>query len=122
MKKSEYHRTKPVQISDHWTCVRSQGDGSVCGNPGGTERGIYIDSDVDIAELPAITANAVIKIPSVCTASSPIEVDEVILRWVFGKNVHPVFRVLHLPDPPNTINHAVMEPEQWVSRGRKEVL
>jgi hypothetical protein len=78
--------------------------------------------NVDVAKLSTISSDAIIQIPRINPTRCPVQIDEVISRWVLRKDIHPVLGVLHLPNPPDAVDHAVMEPKEWITRGREEVL
>ena len=78
--------------------------------------------NIDIAELATIPSNAIIQIPRIHLTRRPIQVNEVVLGRILRQNVHAVFGILHLPDPPDAVHHAVVEPEDRVAWRREEVL
>ena len=80
-----------------------------------SQRYVLVILDIDVAELPTSPPNAIIQIPRVLSVGSPVQVNEVILRGSLGQNIHAVLGILHLPNPPDSVDHAMMEPEDWVS-------
>lgn len=66
---------------------------------------------VDVTKLSTHAADTVQQVPSISPVCCPIEINIVVFRRRVRKYVHPLFRVLHLPDPPYSVNHAMMEPE-----------
>lgn len=73
---------------------------------------LRIKSDVDVAKLATVPSDTIVQIIGVCLfGANPIQIDHVIFWWIFWQDTHPFLRVLHLPDPPDTIYHTVMEPE-----------
>jgi transposase InsO family protein len=31
-----------------------------------------------------------------------------------GDNLHAILQILHLPDSPHSVNHAMQEPQRWI--------
>lgn len=61
----------------------------------------------------------VIRLRSLCC---PLQINGIIDRSVTGQNTHAVIGILHLPNPPDSIDHAVVEIENGVTWRGEEVL
>lgn len=78
--------------------------------------------DVNIAELALVSSDGVHQVPSIGATGRPIKVYVIILSWVFREHIHTIFGILHLPDPPDAVDHAVVKPEERVTGRAEEVL
>lgn len=77
---------------------------------------------INVAKLSISTTDRVKQVPCVYLGRSPVEANEIVLCRLFGQNVHPILRALHLLDPLDTVDYAVMKPKDWISRGGVKVL
>lgn len=78
--------------------------------------------NIYITKLPIHPTNVAHQIPSFRRWSRPLKIHGIVLWRILSKNIHAIVGVLHLPNPPYSIDHSVMEIEYWITGGRKEIL
>jgi len=83
---------------------------------------LHSNSVINIAQLSTVASNVVHHVPSLRAWHEPAEFDRVSRSRIARQHIHALRRILHLPDPPDAINHAVMEMENRVAWRRIEVL
>jgi hypothetical protein len=78
--------------------------------------------DIDVTKIAIVPSNRIHHIPCLGFWGRPLQIDSVSLARISRENIHSVFGVLHLPNPPDSIYHTMMEVEDGVTWRRVEVL
>ena len=73
------------------------------------------ESNIDKTKLPIITSNVIIQVVSLRNLSREPKVHGIGGRGIRRQHTHALFGVLHLPDPPEAVDHPMVRIEDRIA-------